>query len=245
MTRATSKKQRQASPESTKPPPVALAPPKPAKAPQTRAPRPQTREELRARVLDRCKRELRNLDSGPRGNPDAFIRGLRSIAHVLEMSCSELKTVQRGYQLLTQIRDARDEAQKLLASQQDAPLARQAPLNALANIVELLRSVPGACPEGRKEFFLYSEENKHVTRRELVLRLFDKPNFVEQHRHATLRELALLSLFMDPGHGIEGRVGERDLGTVWSIFKHEENAIRLARERLRKSDPVYRRQSAE
>jgi len=62
-----------------------------------------------------------------------------------------------------------------------------------------------------------------------VLRLFDKPNFVEQHRHATLRELALLSLFMDPGHGIEGRVGERDLGTVWSIFKHEENAIRLAR----------------
>jgi len=33
---------------------------------------------------------------------------------------------------------------------------------------------------------------------------------------------------------------KRDLGTVWSIFKHEENAIRLARERLRKSDPVYR-----
>jgi len=200
-------------------------PENPAKAPQTRAPRPQTREELRARVLDRCKRELRNLDSGPRGNPDAFMQGTAFYRARLRNELFELKTVQRGYQLLTQIRDARDEAQKLLASQQDAPLARQAPLNALANIVELLRSVPGACPEGRKEFFLYSEENKHVTRRELVLRLFDKPNFVEQHRHATLRELALLSLFMDPGHGIEGRVGERDLGPCGPYFKHEENAI--------------------
>jgi len=78
-----------------------------------------------------------------------------------------------------------------------------------------------------------------------VLRLFDKPNFVEQHRHATLRELALLSLFMTRAMASRAESARRDLGTVWSIFKHEENAIRLARERLRKSDPVYRRQSAE
>jgi hypothetical protein len=206
---------------------------------------PQTREELRARVLDRCERELRDLASGPRGNPDAFIRGLRSVAVDIEMSYPELRTVQKGYQLLTQIRDARDEAQKLLTSQQDSPLAKQAPLNALANIVELLRSVPGARAQGRTEFFFhYPEETKHVTRREQVLRQFDNRNFVGQHRHATLRELALLSLFMDPDHGIEGRVG-RSLGTVWSIFRREENAIRLARERLRKADPVYRRDSTE
>jgi hypothetical protein len=211
------------------------------KAPQTGAAKSgrrrqsKTPAEMRSLVLRRCTDELRVLANGKESNPDALLRGLRSIAAEMVADREALKAVERGYQLLAEIRDARDEARRLIESLQGSQSSNSrlgaSPWNDLASLVELL--------SGRQEFhFYYPEGTVNVTHREVVLRYFDNGEFLGRiGRHATVRELALLSLFLDPDQGVHEGRGTRQ--TWWAALKAEEDAIRIARKRLRKSDPLY------
>ena len=206
-----------------------------------RPPRRQRRTiaEMRAMVLCECEKELCELASegdrkarteGKEGvAPDTFLRGLRSIAADFVVDRQRLQAIQRGYGLLTTIRNARDEAQRLLSERGDY---QQAPFQQLARLVTLLK-------DRNELFFSYPEEAADFTRRELVLRAFDTQDFLGLRRLGSIRELALLTLYCDPDHGVDEGRGSKQ--TWFELRKAEMNAIRLARKRLRKLDPLYGR----
>jgi hypothetical protein len=208
---------------------------------QKRAPMPdhrrlgETLPEMRSNVLRWCEGELRELATKDKADADAFLRGLRSIAADIESARQELKAVQHCHHLLMAIRNVRDEAKCLLKKSQPGSMSQvhAHSWNHLASLVELLN--------GREElFFSYPEGTRDLTHRELVLRQFDNGRFLGHYgRRADTRELALLSLFLDPDHGVTD--GRGDKGTYWDVVKTEEDAIRIARKRLRKSNPLYGR----
>jgi hypothetical protein len=175
---------------------------------------------LRERVFQLCDTELRKLARGA-GQDPAFARGLRSIAAEMAHDREALATVQRGYQVLEDILRARDTARDMLKAKVGD---NRQPWTALRGLVSLL--------DGRPELrFHYPEGEATFTHREVVLRRFDSEDFLGLRRPATVRELALLCLWLDAVHGVhEGRIGKP---TPWPIVKAEEDAIRLARKRLR------------
>ena len=213
-----------------------------AKAQPTQATHPRRRDlgktpaEMRANVLRNCEDEIRLTlvkEKAP-VDPETFLRGLRGVRAEEKADLERLRRIRRGHELLSAIRDARDEAQRLFESERDLPwphrtclLPYQAPLNGLASIVDILR--------GRSELDICPPQEDVPTHRQVVLGGFGHDRFLgKKGRQADNRELALLSLYLDPDSGIDQRLDPKQKQTWWNILKSEVDAIRLARKRLRK-----------